>query len=478
MRARSIEDLAALVAPDAASVLGDASRVVGPDVVIDNRSATPGSLFVALPGARVDGHDFAAAAVEAGAAAVLGTRDTGVDVPHLIFEDSVQGLSWLARGLVSEARARGLLSIGITGSSGKTSTKDLLAQLFERLGPTVSPHGSQNNEIGVPLTACRITDDTRHLVSEMGSRGIGHIKWLTSLVGLDIAVVLNVGTAHVGEFGGVESTAAAKSELVADLSPQGWAVLNADDTHVAAMAQATRGRIAWYGTGDLPEGELLVTARDVTTTSSSQPAFELVVTRDGSTTTAPVQLQVVGRHQVHNALAAAAAAIIAGMPVADVAIALGEADQRSEWRMALARRSDGVIVVNDAYNANPESVSAALRTAAELGTFQRQEFPEARVVAVLGDMLELGPTGGEMHAQIGRLAADLGVQEVIAVGEFAPLLAEAAAAEGVDARVEKRQAVVGSLGLRPGDVVLVKGSRGIGLETVAAELIGEQGVSK
>nr|WP_231979172.1 Mur ligase family protein [Tessaracoccus coleopterorum] len=174
---------------------------------------------------------------------------TGADAPHILAADSVDALSWLARGVVAEARVRGMLSIGVTGSSGKTSTKDLMAQVFEAAGATVAPVGSQNNEIGVPLTACRVGDDTAYLISEMGARGIGHISWLTSLVGLDIGVCLNIGRAHVGEFGGMETTAKAKSEIVADLAPTGWAVLNADDALVAGMAAATRARIAWFGEG-------------------------------------------------------------------------------------------------------------------------------------------------------------------------------------------------------------------------------------
>lgn len=475
MKPRTLAGLVELMQPADVDLLGDPDVLVGPDVVIDNRLATPGCLFVAIPGTRVDGHDFAAAAVESGAAAVLGMRDSGVPVGHITATDTVLGLSLLARGVVTEARSRGLVSLGITGSSGKTSTKDLLAQIMEQAGPTVSPVGSQNNEIGVPLTACRVGEDTEYLISEMGARGPGHIAWLTSLVGLDIAVVLNVGTAHMGEFGGKEQTARAKGEIIADLDASGWAVLNADDPAVSAMAPRTAGRVAWFGEGELPTGELTVRATGVKANALVQPAFTLEVTRDGRTETASVQLAVVGSHQVSNALAAATAAIAAGLDVAAVASALSTAEPRSAWRMELQRRADGVVVLNDSYNANPDSVAAALRTAVELAQFQREQYPDARVVAVLGDMLELGPLAGELHSDVGRLAADLRVAEVVAVGEFAQQLAGAAAAEGVDARVLPRQAVVGSLHLAPGDVVLVKGSRGIGLETVAAELTAKDG---
>ncbi|TRY18888.1 UDP-N-acetylmuramoyl-tripeptide--D-alanyl-D-alanine ligase [Tessaracoccus rhinocerotis] len=470
MRPRRISELVELMQPAAVEVFGD-DAVVGPDVVIDNRSATPGSLFVAVPGQRVDGHDFAASAVEAGAAGVLGTRATRADVPHLLAEDPVLGLSWLARGIVREARARGLVSIGVTGSSGKTSTKDLLAQLLEEAGDTVASEGNQNNEVGVPLTACRVNDSTEFLISEMGARGVGHISWLTSLVGLDVGVVLNVGTAHVGEFGGIERTAQAKGELVADLAPDGWAVLNGDDAHVTAMRHRTEAKVAWFGEGELPAGDMQVRATGISTNVMGQPSFTLEVTRDGRTDSAQVSLSVVGRHQVSNALAASAAALAVGLDLESIASVLSQAEPRSSWRMELRTRPDGVLVLNDSYNANPDSVAAALRTAVELGQYQRAENPGARVIAVLGDMLELGPLAEELHVAIGRLAGDLRVDELVAVGEYAQYLVSAAEEEGLRARVLAREEVAGSLALSPGDVVLVKGSRGIGLEKVAEELV-------
>ena len=470
MRARRLSELVELMQPASVEVFGD-DVVVGPDVVLDNRHATPGALFVALPGERVDGHDFAPAAVAAGAVAVLGTRLTAAQVPHLLVEESVSGLSWLARGIVREARGRGLRSLGITGSSGKTSTKDLLAQVLEGEGETVAPVGSQNNEIGVPLTACRVGSGTRFLVSEMGARGIGHIAWLTSLVGLDVGVVLNIGTAHLGEFGGVEQTAAAKAEIISGLSEDGWAVLNADDPACRAMSCRTAAQLAWFGEDEPPPGRLQVTARDVVCNESSQAGFTLAVHRDGVTEQAPVQLQVIGRHQVGNALAAAAAAISVGVGVEQVAERLSRAQPRSSWRMELLRLADDRLILNDSYNANPDSMAAALRTAAELVAVQRQRHPAARLVAVLGDMLELGPLAQELHAATGRLAADLEVNELFAVGEHAPTLVAAATEAGATARVATREEAA-TVMLQPGDVLLVKGSRGIGLEKVATAVAG------
>lgn len=474
MRPRMLSELVQLMSPSPAEVFGDDVEV-GPDVVLDNRHATPGSVFVAIPGERVDGHDFAPRAVAAGAAAVLGTHATDAAAPHLLVADAVGGLSALARGLVAEARSRGMASVGITGSSGKTSTKDLLAQVLEASGPTVAPVGSQNNEIGVPLTACRIDDDTSYLVSEMGARGSGHIAWLTSLVPLDVAVVLNVGSAHVGEFGSLEQTARAKSELVENLDGDGWAVLNGNDDAVVAMRTRTRGRLAWFGEGELPAGDVQVEARNVAMGIFSQPGFDLVVRRGPVEESAAVQLQVVGRHQVSNALAAAAAALTLDIPLQEVAAALSAAKPRSNWRMELNPRKDGVLILNDSYNANPDSVAAALRTAVELVQFQRIEHPRARVVAVLGDMLELGPLAAEAHSAIGRLAGDLEVAEVLAVGEFAEHTCEGARLQGAASHVSHRDDVAAQLKLHAGDVVLIKGSRGMGLEAVANSLMEDNG---
>lgn len=477
MRATTMAELIELMQPAAVELVGD-DATVGPDVVIDSRAVTPGALFVAIAGERVDGHDFAAKAVAQGAAGVLGTHLSDADAPHILAADSVEALSWLARGVVRQERRRGMLSIGVTGSSGKTSTKDLLAQILEHDGATVAPVGSQNNEIGVPLTACRVDKDTRYLVSEMGARGIGHISWLTSLVGLDIGMCLNVGQAHVGEFGSLEVTAKAKSEIVADLAPSGWAVLNADDQRVAAMAGQTKARIAWFGEGELPAGQIGVSARDVMLNALSQASFTLIArVGDAPEQSARVSLGVIGRHQVVNSLAAAAAALAAGLELGTIAKALSEAKPRSRWRMELKPRADGVLILNDAYNANPDSMAVALTTAVELAAAGRAEHPGARVVAVLGDMLELGPTAKQLHEQLGRQAADAGIDEVVAVGEFAEQIVAGAAECGVAAAARERDEVAAGLSLAPGDVVLIKASRGVGLEKVATELAALDGAA-
>jgi UDP-N-acetylmuramoyl-tripeptide--D-alanyl-D-alanine ligase len=456
----------ALAALAGARLAGDPGAVVGPDVVIDSRAVTPGAVFVALQGERVDGHDFAATAVAAGAGAVLVSSELDLDVPQLVVDDTLAALATLATALVAEALPGGLVTIGITGSSGKTSTKDLLAQVLTETGPTVAPIGSFNNEIGVPLTATRITGETRFLVSEMGARGQRHITFLCGIAQPRVGVVVNVGHAHLGEFGSVEAIAQAKGELVEALPADGWAVLNADDPLVSAMATRTVARIATFAVGAEPaSGDLRVWAEEVGYDGLQHPTFVLRASGavEGAAT---VNLQVTGAHQVGNALAAAAVALTQGMSVADVAAALGRATLQSHWRMELHERADGVLVVNDAYNANPDSMAAALRTVASL------RRPHGRLLAVLGDMLELGPDAPAAHREVGALAAALGVDRLIAIGGHANDLVSGAGTE-VDATIAVDSGAATAAAaewLRPADVVLVKASRGLALEAVAEQL--------
>ena len=455
---------------------GDAGAEIGPDVVIDARLATPGSVFVAIRGERVDGHDFTGQAAANGARAVIGTRVTDAPLSHFVVDDSVQGLSRLARGVVAREKKRGLVVIAITGSSGKTSTKDLLAQVLEHAGPTVSPVGSFNNEIGVPLTACGVDERTKYLISEMGARGIGHLRWLTEVIPPSVSMVLNVGHAHVGEFGSVEAIAQAKGELVEALAPSGWAVLNADDPRVAAMRERTGARVAWFSAvGRLPaDAALGVEAVDIENNALEQYAFTLAVHRLGQETEAhPVTLQVLGAHQVSNALAAAAGAIAAGVPASAVARSLSMATPRSKWRMQLDVRSDGAAILNDSYNANPDSMAAALASFGKIAANRRSADPGSRSHAVLGDMLELGSDAAEQHALVGRLAAEAGIGRVVAVGEYAADIARGARAAGAEAVESDKASVASLLTLGPSDVVLVKASRGLALDEVAAQLMAQ-----
>lgn len=441
-------------------------RVTGP-VAIDSREVGPGGLFVALAGERVDGHDYAAQAVAAGAIAVVATRPLGV--PAIVVEDVTAALGALARH-VSERI--GVTVVALTGSSGKTSTKDLLAQLLRRLAPTVWPEGNLNNEIGLPLTALRATEETRQLVLEMGARGVGHIRYLTGLTPPRVGVVLNVGTAHIGEFGGREQIAQAKGELVEALPAAGLAVLNADDPLVRAMAGRTAARVVLFGEDPAAE----VRAEKVRLGERGQPSFTLR-TPSGC---APVNLRLYGEHNVSNALAAAAVARELGMSTDEIATALSEAGPLSRWRMEVTERADGVTVVNDAYNANPESMRAALRALAAMG--RAAQARGGRTWAVLGAMAELGGESLAEHDAVGRLAVRLNVSKLVAVGgPEAAWMRMGAYNEGSwgeeSVHVSDAEAAIDLLHgeLRPGDVVLVKASRAAGLERLAQALLAERG---
>ncbi|MCE1173450.1 MAG: UDP-N-acetylmuramoyl-tripeptide--D-alanyl-D-alanine ligase [Propionibacteriales bacterium] len=451
-----------------AEVVGDPSVLIGPEVIIDSRKVSPGCLFVALAGERVDGHDFVGTAAAAGAAAVLVGRELDVDATMLVVSDPAAALAALASAVVRSAVDDGLTTVAITGSSGKTSTKDLLAQILADAGPTVAPVGSQNNEIGVPLTATRVDADTRFLVSEFGARGIGHIAWLCEVVPPQIGVVVNVGQAHLGEFGDQATIARAKGELVEALPAAGWAVLNADDALVAAMVERTPARIATFAVGAEPGfGEQRVWSDQAESDDRLRHRFTVHASGvlSGS---APVQLQVSGAHQVANALAAVAAALACGVSLDAAAASLSRATAQSRWRMELHDTPGGGLVINDAYNANPDSMAAALRSLAGL------RRPSGRLVAILGDMLELGPESGAHHRAVGELAAAVGVEVLIAVGDQGDEMAAGAAAAGlvaVEAADAAAAADVAVRLVRRGDVVLVKASRGLALETVAQRLL-------
>ena len=420
-------------------VNADPAAVVTGGVEYDSRAVAPGGLFVAFAGEKVDGHDYAASVVAAGAAGVLGTRDTGQ--PGLVVGDPLLALARLARVVIG--RLPELTVVGLTGSSGKTTTKDYIGQLLSRLGPTVAPAGSLNNELGHPYTVLKATPETRFLVLEMGSRGVGHIRHLAEVAPLRIGLVLNIGAAHLGKFGSVEGTALAKGELVEALPPDGAAILNADDPLVAAMAGRTEARVVTFGEADGAD----VRATEVTLDERGRASYSLAGR--------PVRLAVLGRHQVSNSLAAAAVAHEAGLSLDDIATARGEIGIVSERRMDVFERPDGVTVIDDSYNANPSSMAAALRALAALGAGRR-------TVAVLGYMAELGEFEVSGHREVGRLAAELGVDRLIAVAGGAPILDGAATVadwQGEAVLAADQKAAIARLGLHPGDVVLVKGSR-------------------
>ena len=478
-----------LTLAEVASVVGgvlhgcDGAEVVSGSVEFDSRRIGPGGLFVALPGEQVDGHDFAAAAVAAGAAGVLAGRPVGVpavlsppahnarSAPYALAADIdgagaavLAALARLARAVVDTLSQTGLHVVGLTGSSGKTSTKDMVAALLAPLGPTIAPPGSFNNEIGHPWTALRADAATRHLVLELSARGPGQIAALCQVAPPSIGVVLNVGSAHLGEFGSRDAVARAKGELVEALPVAGVAVLNADDAAVAAMDRRTAARVVRFGRCAAAQ----IRATEVALDDRGCASFELV-TPFGEM---PVQLAVPGEHQVSNALAAVAVALELGATPASAADVLAGYRPVSRWRLEVTDRPDGVTVVNDAYNANPESVAAALRTLVAMAGRKRRSW------AVLGPLAELGEAETQAYREIGTLAVALGVDRLVVVGERArPMYQAAAGSDPV--LVPDVPAVLEFLRgeLAAGDVVLIKASRAIGLERVAEGLLGSPACS-
>ncbi|MCP3756489.1 UDP-N-acetylmuramoyl-tripeptide--D-alanyl-D-alanine ligase [Streptomyces sp. NPDC056773] len=465
MIALSLAEIAEITGGQPHDIPDRSVLVTGP-VVYDSREVEAGSLFAAFVGERVDGHDYAERALAAGAVAVLATRPVGV--PAIVVPDVVAALGALARAVVERL---GTDVVALTGSAGKTSTKDLIAQVLQHHAPTVWTPGNLNNEIGLPITTLRVTEETQHLVLEMGARGIGHIAYLTGLTPPRIGLVLNVGTAHIGEFGGREQIAQAKGELVEALPSEaegGIAVLNADDLLVRAMAGRTKARTVLFGEAEDAD----IRATEVRMTDRGQPSFTLRT----PTGCSDVTLRLYGEHHVSNALAAAAVAHVLGMSAQEIATALSGAGSLSRWRMEVTERADGVTIVNDAYNANPESMRAALRALAAMGGAGKANG--GRTWAVLGPMAELGDDALAEHDAVGRLVVRLNVSKLVAVGgREASWLQLGAYNEGSwgeeSVLVSDAQAAVDLLRseLRPGDVVLVKASRSAGLERVAQALL-------
>ena len=461
-----------------------AVRHVSGSAEFDSRAVTPGGLFIALPGARSDGHDFARAAVAAGAAVVLGARPTGVPTivappapapdarAGLLAHDSdgsaaavLAALARLAAAVAARLISGGLRIIGITGSSGKTSTKDLIAAVLRPLGDVVAPPGSFNNELGVPWTVLQATADTDFLVLEMSARHPGNIAALAAIAPPSIAAVLNVGTAHLGEFGSREAIAKTKAELVQAVPPSGVVVLNSDDPVVAAMAGLTGARVVMAGCA----ADADVRAEHVVLDALARPSFTLHAPAGSR----QVALAVHGAHQVGNALCAAAVGLECGATLDQVANALAGAVPASRHRMEVRTRADGVTVINDAYNANPDSMRAGLQALAVMAGRQ-----DKRSWAVLGEMAELGEEAIAEHDRIGRLAVRLDISRLVVVGTGRPANAmhHGAVMEGswglestIVPDVDAALALLRDQ-LEPGDVVLVKASNAAGLGALAEAL--------
>lgn len=476
-----LADIASAVGGQLSTSATGEERITG-GVEFDSRKIEEGDLFVALQGARVDGHDYAQAVMEQGAAGALLFRDVGVPgviVPavdagpsnaYATAHDStgaaaavIAAMSRLARS-VCDALSPQLTVIGVTGSAGKTSAKDMMATIFRAAGATVAPPGSFNNEIGHPYTVLRCNQETRYLVSELSARGVGHISALTRVAPPAIGVVLNVGSAHLGEFGSQAVIAQAKGELVEALPATGHAILNADDPLVAAMASRTKATVWRFGHSK-DARDVDVRASNVRLDSLARPRFTLS-TPVGE---AELQLQVSGEHQVSNALAAITAGLAAGLALDTILEALRSHQGASAHRMDVRHRADGLIVIDDAYNANAESMRAGIRAA--VSTAQARG---GRAIVVLGPMGELGEESTEAHSQLGAELHDLGVHGLVVVGESgeACALADAAGtlsiaqvatnAEAADAINATAEAT---------DTVLVKASNAFKLWQVAELLL-------
>lgn len=427
----------------------------------DSREIQAGQIFFAKRGEETDGHLFVAAAIDRGASLVVAEREVDDRVPQIIVEDTVTALGALATEVISRAKALGKLRVvGITGSNGKTTTKNLLAAMTQRVGNTVAPEKSFNNEVGAPLTMLKVTEATDFLVQEMGASVRGDIARLVKMAHPDIGVVLMVGLAHVGEFGGIEATFRAKSEMVADLTDRDVAVLNRDDPRVAKMADLTKGRVVWFGLS--PDAD--VWASDVDADAQGT-RFTLHIADQSL----PVRFNVLGEHHIMNALAAAAVANELGIPLDIIVDTLQSVTKAERWRMEIVA-SNGVTIINDAYNASPDSMAAALKTLARIAQ------PQTRTVAVLGAMSELGEASGEEHDRIGLLANRLNISQVVVVGSEARRMHISSINEGAwdgesvffnDAD-EAFDYLVKDL--REGDLVLVKSSNSAGLRFLGDRL--------
>lgn len=427
-------------------------RLVSASVETDSRLVTAGSLFVAKPGEATDGHLFVKDALEAGAVGAIVERPVSdSEISQIIVEDSVLALGRLAKHVLDVVRKSGNIKvIGITGSNGKTSTKNMLREILERSGQTVAPIESFNNEVGAPISILKISQATRFLVVELGADGLGSIDYLAKICKPDIGVVLKVGLAHVGEFGSIETTFQIKSELPRALAEGTKLLLNADDSLVAQMAENTLAEVHWFGTDSSSEiwvDQISVTLEGTSFTLHSGD-FESVV-----------NLKILGEHQVMNALAALGVAKLLGLDLSSAVLALEGMALAERWRMQILPGINSSIVINDAYNASPESMKAALQTLATIG---RQGH---RTIAVLGEMAELGSHSREQHDAIGRIAVRLNIDEVVVVGAGAKLIHMGASQEGSwDGESKFFDSISDALLhlrglLRAGDVVLVKSSK-------------------
>jgi len=447
-----------------ADLLGDKEVNVTGSAETDSRLVSKGSIFFAKPGEQADGHDFVADAKSRGAVVAVVEHRVDVDITQLVVANTVDALGVLAAWLIGELKANGKLKVvGITGSNGKTTTKNMLRAILSQVGNTIAPIESFNNKVGAPISILRADLNTEFLVVEMGAEGLGTIAYLANMAQPDVGVILKVGMAHAGEFGGIDVTAKIKGELAEALGADAWLVLNADDGMVAAMKDRTKAAVKWFGTSSESE----YWASDI---SLSKIGTSLVLHwPDGDKS--DIQLSILGEHHVMNALAAAAVSHLLGASKQQVVNALESMELAERWRMQRVVRSDGVTVINDSYNASPDSMKAALQTLAQLGRMG------TRTIAVLGEMAELGQYSRHEHDSIGRLVVRLNIDQLVVVGEGAKLIHMGASQEGSwDGESKFFPSIAEALEylrgiLADGDTVLVKSSKSANLRFLGDDLM-------
>jgi len=450
-----------------AELIGDGSIIVSGSVETDSRQVTSGGLFVAKPGGVTDGHAFVESAVANGAAAVIVEHQVDTSVPQLVVKDSVLALGLLAKHVVAKVKALGELKvIGVTGSNGKTTTKNMLREVLSTAGSTIAPEESFNNEVGAPYSMLKVEENTKFLVVEMGAGGPGTIRYLAEMCKPDIGIELKVGLAHAGEFGGISETEKIKAELVEELSSSGTAILNFDDERVMNMSAKTKAKITTFGLGEGSD----YSASDVSI-SLAGTSFEYTAP-DGFKSS--VNLQILGEHHVYNALAALTTIEVLGIDRKEAIAALENMKLAEKWRMELGVAPSGLTVINDAYNASPDSMKAALQTLAQLGRISGK-----KTVAVMGEMAELGEFSVHEHDAIGRIAVRLNLGQVVVVGKGAKLIHMGASQEGSwDGESQYFDEISNALAylremLTGDEIVLVKSSKSANLRFLGDDLLKE-----
>jgi len=464
MLALTVLEIAQIVG---AELFGADQTVITGNVETDSRKVIPGSLFVAKPGEITDGHLFIDSAIANGAVAVLVEHRVQQDIPQLVVSDVVIALGLLAKYVVAEVKAKGSLQvIGVTGSNGKTTTKNMLREILSKSGTTVAPEESFNNEVGAPYSMLKINEDTKYLVVELGAGGPGSIRYLAQMCQPDIGIELKVGLAHAGEFGGIESTENIKAELVEELSAESIALLNTDDSRVSNMRSRTKAQVMTFGTNS----DSMYRATDISV-SITGTAFTF---HSPNHDPLKLQLQILGEHHVYNALAAMATADLLDTELSLAVNALEEMALAERWRMQLSHRADGLTLINDAYNASPDSMKAAVQTLAELG---RQTGK--KTVAVIGEMAELGEYSVAEHDAIGRLVVRLNLGQLVVIGAGAKMVHMGASLEGSwdgeskyfeqisEAEAYLREMLTGE------EIVLVKSSKSANLRYLGDALLEE-----